>query len=343
MATPTLRARRRLGPIIALAGLALGGVALAACGDERAAGDGPTVASTTVASTTVAPSTVAPTTVDTTTVDTTPEAAGGTTTVVTKPPAPVPYQVDATIRDFAVDIPAEIPSGFVRVTATNAGSIGHHLILARIADGTTYDQWLATFHENEFAAEGLLTFYGGPNGVAPGASVSTEVNLAPGTYVAFCLIHAADGASHAAHGMMAPVVVTDDGIATDLSALGVEGTISLTENEFTISPGFDGQGRLLVTNDGAEVHEIVITHLGEGATFEELRDSLAGGGSPEGTGLSGEYEVTQGVTAVSPGVSIVVELDLAEGDYVLSCLSPDFSDFLPHTMHGEITLVHYPA
>lgn len=338
MPTPTLRARPRLGPIIALAGLALAGLALVACGDERAAGDGTTVASTTIAPTTVTPTTVAPTTVDTT-----PKAAGATPTAATEPPTPVPYQVDATIRDFAVDIPAEIPSGFVRVTATNAGSIGHHLILARIADGTTYDQWLATFHENEFAAEGLLTFYGGPNGVAPGASVSTEVNLAPGTYVAFCLIHAADGASHAAHGMMAPVVVTDGGTATDLSALGVEGTVSLTENEFAISPGFDGQGRLLVTNDGAEVHEIVITHLGEGATFEELRASLAGGGSPEGTGLSGEYAVTQGVTAISPGVSIVVELDLAQGDYVLSCLSPDFGDFLPHTMHGEITLVHYPA
>jgi len=142
---------------------------------------------------------------------------------------------------------------------------------------------------------------------------------------------------------MASVTVTEGGPAADLAALDIEGTVSVTENEFTLSPGFDGHGKVLVRNDGAEIHEMVITHLGEGATFDDLRSSLAAGGSPEGTTLSGDYAATQGVTAISPGVEIVVELDLEEGDYVLSCLAPDLTDFLPHTMHGEILLVHYPS
>jgi len=78
---------------------------------------------------------------------------------------PYPTQIDATLSEYHVDIPSEVPSGFVRLSATNNGGMVHYLLLARIHDGMSYDEWAQTFHDNEFAAEGMVDFYGGPNGV----------------------------------------------------------------------------------------------------------------------------------------------------------------------------------
>lgn len=307
------RRTKRWAAVAAL--MALG---LAACGnDDTAEPSAGTAADTTVAGTT-----------DTAAVASTTEAL------------PYPTQIDATLSEYHIEIPSEIPSGFVRLSATNNGGFVHYLLLARIHDGMSYDEWMQAFEENEFAAEGMVDFYGGPNGVNPGETVSVEMNLDPGVYVALCLIPGPDGKSHAAMGMMAPVTVTDEGEPVDLAALDIEATVSVTEGSFTVSPGFDGQGRVLVTNDGTETHEMLITEILEGGSFEEYEAALSAGSGPE---LSANYRVTQGVAVMSPGRSIIAEIDLTEGDYVFVCLAPSMSDFLPHTMHGEIQLVHFPT
>jgi len=141
-------------------------------------------------------------------------------------------------------------------------------------------------------------------------------------------------------GMMAPLTVTEGDEAVDLASLDIEGTVSLQDGSFAVSPGFDGQGRVLVTNDGSETHEMLITQILEGGSFEEYQAALSKGSAPE---LSSDYKVSQGVAVMSPGQSIIAEIDLETGDYVLLCLAPSMADMLPHTMHGEIQLVHFPT
>lgn len=335
-----------------LALLALAGLAAAGCGSD-AAESASTAAPATAPRTTAAPTTAAPTTAAPTVTEVVmTEASAVVTPVATDAPTatdalPQPFLVEATLDEYTITIPAEIPSGFVRLSATNVGASTHHLELARINDGMSYDEWLQAFRGNEFAAEGMIVFGGGPNGVEPGTTVSAEMNLEPGNYVALDLIPSADGPSEASLGMVAPVTVTPPasggGEAVDLASLDIEGTVTLTEHQFTVSPGFDGHGRVLVTNAGAQVHELVITRIGDGGSFEEYRDALAAGAGPNAPELQADYQVLQGVAAISPGVSIVADLDLEDGDYVLSCLAPDYSDFLPHTMHGMIALMHVPT
>lgn len=307
------RRTQRWAALVAIAALGV-----AACSDDKDAAE--PSASTVVA----------------TTVGTTQTTAAATTTEA----LPYPTQIDATLTEYHVEITSEVRSGFARVSATNNGGMVHYMLLGRIHDGMSYDEWAQAFHENEFAAEGMLDFYGGPNGVNPGETVSVELNLDPGIYVALCLIPGADGKSHAAMGMMAPLTVTDGGDPVDLAAQDIEGTVSLQDGSFVVSPGFDGQGRVLVTNDGTEQHEMLITEILDGGSFEEYQAAVSKGGSPE---LSADYKVSQGVAVLNPGRSIIAEIDLAAGDYILLCLAPSMTDFLPHTMHGEIQLVQFPT
>ncbi len=308
-----------------LAALALAGLLFAACSDDS---DEAQPATTEAAA-------------DVSTEATTEDSAGAATTADATEAPLYPTQVDVTLSEFHIEIPTEIPAGFVRVSATNEGTIVHYVLLARIHDGMSYDEWMQTFTENEFAAEGMVDFYGGPNGVAPGETVSAELNLEPGNYVALCLIPGSDGKSHASMGMMAPVTVTEGGEAVDLAAQQIEATVSIKDGSFDVSPGFDGSGRVLVTNDGTEIHELLITQILEGGSFEEYEAALSSGLS--GPDLSADYKVAQGVTAMAPGRAIIAEIDLAAGDYVFLCLAPSMADFRPHTMHGEIQLVHFPT
>ncbi len=162
-----------------LAALALAGLLFAACSDDS---DEAQPAATEA-------------TADVSTEATTEVSAGAATTADATEAPLYPTQVDVTLSEFHIEIPSEIPAGFVRVSATNEGTIVHYVLLARIHDGMSYDEWMQTFAENEFAAEGMVDFYGGPNGVAPGETVSAELNLEPGNYVALCLIPGSDGKS----------------------------------------------------------------------------------------------------------------------------------------------------
>lgn len=271
---------------------------------------------------------------------------GGSTSAPasTTAPQPDPVQIDATLSEYKIDMPAEIPSGFVRVSATNTGTLTHHLILGRIHDGTTFEGLMQTFATDPMAAEGMIDFYGGPNGVDPGSTISTEMNLVAGNYIALCVIPGADGTPHAAMGMFAPVTVTDGADAADLAQVDVEATIALSEYDFTVTPGFDGQGRVLVTNNGSQAHEVAVVRIGEGGSLDEFKSTLIADPATLDPAVAARYtESGGGIAPIAPGMSAIVEFDLAEGDYAFICFVTDTGDMLPHFLHNMVKLVHIPT
>ena len=67
--------------------------------------------------------------------------------------------------DCSYDQPATLPSGYVEVSLVNNGSELHQDNIARLNDGISFDQFMATLKNpktmvNAFA---LAKFYGGPN------------------------------------------------------------------------------------------------------------------------------------------------------------------------------------
>jgi uncharacterized cupredoxin-like copper-binding protein len=301
--------------------LALVGLALAACSDDEAS----SITTPGAAQTTAAPATT--------------QGADASTT--TAAAAPEPNQVDITLSDFVIDMPAEIPAGYTRLTATNAGAVEHHLILARLHDGVTFDQLLGTFATDQAAAEKMIDYAGGPNGVVPGATGSVEVNIEAGEYVAICVIPGADGLPHAAHGMIAHVTVTGDAPPANLSSLDVEATVSLTDFDFTISDGFDGQGRVLVTNNAPQAHEIAVTRVGEGGSLDEYMALLAdpSTATPE---IAARYSGAGGLTPIASGHSAIVEFNLDPGQYIFLCFVADSTDGAPHFVHHMVKVVTIP-
>lgn len=299
--------------------LALTGLALSACSDDT--------------TTTATEPSAAQTTVVTT------ETSDAATT--TEMAAPAPNQVDVTLSDFAIDMPTEIPAGYTRLTATNNGAVEHHLIFARLHEGVTFEQLLGTFATDQAAAETMIDYAGGPNGVMPGETGSVEVNLEAGDYVAICVIPGADGLPHAAHGMVAQVTVTGDGVPADLASFEVEGTVVLSDFDFTVSEGFDGQGRVLVTNNAPQAHEIAVTRMGEGGSLEEYLAFLAdpSTATPE---IIARYTGASGLTPIATGHSAIVEFDLASGDYIFLCFVADATDGAPHFVHNMVKVITIP-
>ncbi len=112
----------------------------------------------------------------------------------------------------------------------------------------------------------------------------------------------------------------------------VEATIELFEYGFTISDGFDGDGRVLVTNSGEQAHDLSIFRIGESGSYDELLFNVSGGGSVDPT----VYLGYGGVSAIDPGVAAVVELQLEPGEYAIACFVPDTGDGRPHLKHGMI-------
>ena len=246
--------------------------------------------------------------------------------------------VEVTLDDYSFAMPDTLPAGAVRIEATNVGAEDHEVSFARVIDGATVADVAAA--ESNTAADALLDFYGGPTEVRPGASETVEVDLPAGTYLVLDFIPSPDGTPHVDKNMFKVVTVggatgTSEApapSAAELAVDDVEATIDLFEYGFNISDGFDGDGRVLVTNSGEQAHDISIFRIDESGSYDELLFNASGGGAVDPT----LYLGYGGVSTIDPGVAAVVELRLEPGEYAIACFVPDTGDGRPHLKHGMI-------
>jgi len=107
---------------------------------------------------------------------------------------------EVTLRDFGFTMPAACPAGSV-LKVTNAGPQLHEMNVVKPAEGTTVADIFAFLHHPEGPPP--FTPMGGMQGLDPGASGWLTLDLAPGTYVAICLVpDPASGVPHVHLGMI---------------------------------------------------------------------------------------------------------------------------------------------
>ena len=268
---------------------------------------------------------------------------GGGTAAASPPPedAVALPVAEVTLDDFSITMPDTLPAGAVRVEATNVGAEDHEVSFARVVDGATVADVAAADQQSDSAADALLDFYGGATEVRPGATETVEVDLPAGTYLVLDLIPSSDGTPHVDLGMVKVVTVGDAAgtsatsnsvAATELLVDDVDATIELFEYGFAISDGFDGDGRVLVTNSGEQTHDLSIFRIGESGSYDELLFTVSSGGWVDPT----LYLGYGGVSMIDPGVGVVVELHLEPGEYAIACFVPDTGDGRQHLLHGMI-------
>lgn len=117
-----------------------------------------------------------PTTTTTTTTETEEET---TSTTEAEDEVAAATEVDITAADFSFAFDdAPIPAGVVTLNVTNEGAEEHQAAIVRFEEGKSLDD-LAAMGDDASQLNAIVVTEGGPNGVAPGARVSSTPARSP--------------------------------------------------------------------------------------------------------------------------------------------------------------------
>jgi hypothetical protein len=231
-----------------------------------------------------------------------------------------PREVTIVGLDYAFQLPAELPAGWVTFRFRNAGKVPHEFNAAANADQPVTPLRDATI--------GVL--FAGPGGDSP-SGLTTE--LLPGrTYVVHCIFRDREGAPrHQTMGMYAELQVT----AAPPVAVAAPRVDTITGMDYayrapTALPA--GVHYLAFVNEGAQRHELTVTLLRAGVTVQQFMDAELA-----------ERDVTAMVEGDlgllhSPGRTTprgLLRVDLLPGrEYLLECAFADSDSAPPHFRLG---------
>lgn len=214
-------------------------------------------------------------------------------------PAPTAPAIHVEATDYAFTAPPTFPSGWVTLHFENAGEQTHFLLLWKLPEGKTFDDyasqlarpfsdWYKRYRAGELTRDEFLEQlgaalpewfsqverYGGPGFTAPGHTSQTTVHLDPGDYVMECYVRAAeeDDEFHGALGMLRPLIVT----AEDSGGTPPEADIHVVLSNYEIAVhGEPTTGEQTVhveiqeNPEGLVLHNLHVARLAEGVTVEE--------------------------------------------------------------------------
>lgn len=253
-----------------------------------------------------------------------------------KEPAPAamqpgPNHVIVTASDFAFTAPDTITAGLEMFHLVGKGPSLHHVQVVALDSGKTVADLMAAM-KNPGPPPAWVRWVGGPNAVAP-SGVDTSVaylTLTAGNYALLCLIPDSAGVPHFAHGMVRALTVAASAM-TPAAAPNADVEIHLKDYDFVVTGNLTaGPHTIRIVNDGPQMHEMVIGQLAPRKMAKDLvnyveRDHMHG--MPPGKPVGG-------TTALSPGGSVVISVNLTAGNYALVCFIPDAKDGKDHALHG---------
>jgi hypothetical protein len=268
-------------------------------------------------------------------------------------PAAVDYpEAVYTTKEYAIEGPTALQSGFQTITLKNTGAMDHHIMFMKLNEGKTLADLAAAKDLPSLLA--AVVSYGGPGSIGGGQSVSVILDLAVGDYVLACLIPDADGVPHMAKGMVLPLTVTQ-AIGEALPAPKEDLAVDLTEFSFHNFPKTVATGQQLwkVQNIGAQLHELAIFKLADGVTADQVleligapADSMPGMdmGTPDHSMAGMEmgtpapaaapFVMVSGVAPIFPKEVNWLKVDFAPGNYLAVCYVPDPESGAPHFALG---------
>lgn len=230
-------------------------------------------------------------------------------------------------KDYAFDAPDSITAGVTTIRVVNDGPGLHHVQLVRLDSGKTAAD-LGAALKNPGPPPMWAVFLGGPNAPDPQGTSEAILDLTPGNYVLLCMVDVPEHMPHFARGMVKPLTVTA-ATGTPATMPAADVTVKLADYNFAIDGALSaGHHTLKVENAGPQPHELEIVRMAPGKTAKDVMAWIANPqGPPPGNAIGG-------MTAIVPGATGEVSLDLTPGKYAMLCFIPDAKDGAPHTGHG---------
>ena len=227
--------------------------------------------------------------------------------------------------DGRIDVPAQVPAGYVDVHLVTApGGDGHHIFVARLNDGVTLDEALNGDDDAFFTK---MTLKGGNGTIAAGEDVTMTLELEPGNY--FVLDNPQNEESPSAPF----TVVASNEPAKRPKAKGI---VAMGPDMVLDVPGdFDASGTWeFVNDDETLVHEAALVRLAAGKTAADLVAwAQTFDGPPPIDGELGS------MGALGPGQRAWITIEPGgPGNYALVCFVPG-PDGVPHVMKGMVAPV----
>jgi len=246
---------------------------------------------------------------------------------------PEANDITVTGTEFAFEVTdGALTAGTNNITFRNDGQQVHHLQLVQLLEDKTLEDIGPALAASE--TEGFPTwmhFAGGVGQIAPGGTGTIVADITEGNYALICFVPDTDGAPHFVKGMLGSVSTEGDASEAELP----EPAASFTALDYgfggpqTIEAGEDVV--LELTNIGAELHEMNIFRLDDGATIQDFLGAFApdAASPPPATPVGG-------VQGILPGESQLTSMDLDAGSYVLICFIPN-AEGVPHVALGMAT------
>jgi hypothetical protein len=169
-----------------------------------------------------------------------------------------------------------------------------------------------------------VTWLGGAE-AKPGKPGWYQISLKAGDYVAI---------DQQGNGLV-PLTVT--GSTQKRTAQKTHGTITTFSYGFRSDGNLPAKGWLKATNRADQPHFIVLQHVKEGTTRQQVAKFFAKGGNGQPSfGLPG----STGLGVISPGQTVAWNVDLPKGEYIMMCFWPDRFTGMPHVAMGMFDLTH---
>ena len=251
--------------------------------------------------------------------------------------------------DFAFTAPDTIPSGATTFRFTDKGKVPHHLIVFRLAPGTSLSDFHRKMSDGGASPPGIASMAGlqsdrrrqTPPGASAAAHRQSEVTMVmtPGRYVLACL-HDDDGMTHLQKGMMRELTVV--AARSPRPAPRADATLTMSDYAYSLSrPLTQGVRTIRLANTGPQEHHVFIQRMVPGTKLSDIAAHRAARAKERAAGVPDSLSKLKppqipviGLTRMSPGEVAFVTLSLQRGDYRLFCLVPDTRDGKPHTAHG---------
>lgn len=243
--------------------------------------------------------------------------------------------VSITITDEELTVPESVPAGWVEVVFENTSEMPSFLIMSRLDDDATMDDFMAALMELMGGATDVIppaSFLGSPS-PAPDTSISVTYNLLAGTYI---LLNVAGEEPQIATFMVeGKTMESDFEPESDL-------TIPLVDFAFGLPAELTaGEQTWLIENLGEQWHEMVFIPMPDGTTLEEAMSfmmAMEGDMDSEEGEEAGMPEFGFAWAPMSSGERAWVGVDLPTGTYLVSCFIEDVNSE-DMTIHAELGMM----